>query len=1254
MPDARDDTPHGEGRSPSPGEKRPASEIDTDPEGGVSMDTTEDSSTPNIDDQVAQISMLMQQPPRDGQKGYLISSSWLKKILARSSTHADKADKESLQSELGPVDNSDIILDLGPLKRDFKDEKGDHFVPLRPGLQLSEDYEVVPQEAWDLIMKWYGLADQSPVIVRYAHNTNPEGVENILYELNPPIYTIFKLSNPAAGTTPQVLREKNLPPAKVLAARDTRYMKWLKEAKQLAGIEMASKVRHKSLVLDLSTFSALNESSRERIDIQDQTNNANYNGKMSMSMAGLIGTDVVVLEEQVAGSKGGKWVSEASHQALQRVGLSVEKAEKPEKSKKQLASATAATTSTANSPATSGRSSPVSEIPRGRKKGGRPMGLTGLSNLGNTCYQNAATQCLRAVEELSYYFMSNAHKKELNHNNPLGHKGVLAKSYADLIQSIYVEPTPSSVTPNRFRNTIGRCNPVMSGFEQHDSQEFLMFLLDGLSEDLNRILKKPYIEKPDSTDEMVRNRKALEEFAAKQWDIYKARNDSVVCDLFAGMYKSTLVCPDCHKVSIIFDPFSNLTLPIPEPQIVFKQIVYMALDKPPVAFTVEANKSRPVLDWHKSVATRSARDIDASRLISGDVMGSTFFHVHEEPHVSYDQLGIRQDDKITFMELDSPKEESILIPIFHRKNDVNQYTKRAKRTPFATPTIISITRQESQDLAAIYRKILRHVATMTTRDILNETQPESAQGQQTPEDLDTVVMTEDDAQSVDSRIKTSSVEGEDSIVDVSMQDAAQTPSATTDDTDVADAPPAHPLANVFAPGLLNLFDVRVVPQRPRQSGTIPDGHSLDTAKQYQSLTTRARDVNKSNGSADDNSDEYSDTHGSGSESHGASAWGLVKQGEAIVLDWNDNARDALFGGNKKKDDLRGAATYTDANIEIPRDPEIIARRAQVDSDKAKGTTLDQCLDEFSKVEILGENDAWYCPSCKGFVQASKQFELWSAPDILVVHLKRFGSLRRKLTTKVRFPVTDLDLTDRVTGPEDGRSLKYDLIGVDCHTGGMGGGHYYAHAKNFITGEWCNFNDSFARVIDDPEDVITPQAYLLFYRRQSSEPLGGPELQKIVSKYRKRLDEPDMEISREPSPSGDRQRLGGSPNGSSSGSVGAEATRPSADDESSQSLDTMLAQPSWSFDRTNNSPSYGEATVNDADADLFGDNDSTVAVGDGNSEADTRLGDLSSRPASIQEGSFEDVPPPLLGDDSDDELPVVELRVGEDVKMSTDA
>lgn len=52
----------------------------------------------------------------------------------------------------------------------------------------------------------------------------------------------------------------------------------------------------------------------------------------------------------------------------------------------------------------------------------------------------------------------------------------------------------SSVTPRSFKAKVGRFAPQFSGYAQHDSQEFLAFLLDGMHEDLNRIRNKPYIE----------------------------------------------------------------------------------------------------------------------------------------------------------------------------------------------------------------------------------------------------------------------------------------------------------------------------------------------------------------------------------------------------------------------------------------------------------------------------------------------------------------------------------------------------------------------------------------------------------------------------------------------------------------------------------------------------------------------------------------------------------------------------------------
>lgn len=55
----------------------------------------------------------------------------------------------------------------------------------------------------------------------------------------------------------------------------------------------------------------------------------------------------------------------------------------------------------------------------------------------------------------------------------------------------------------------------------------------------------------------------FQEVAGEAWKIYKIRNDSVILDLFHGLLKSTVVCPECPKVSVTFDPFCHLSLPLP-------------------------------------------------------------------------------------------------------------------------------------------------------------------------------------------------------------------------------------------------------------------------------------------------------------------------------------------------------------------------------------------------------------------------------------------------------------------------------------------------------------------------------------------------------------------------------------------------------------------------------------------------------------------------------------------------------------------
>ena len=151
-------------------------------------------------------------------------------------------------------------------------------------------------------------------------------------------------------------------------------------------------------------------------------------------------------------------------------------------------------------------------------------------------------------------------------------------------------------------------------------------------------------------------------------------------------------------------------------------------------------------------------------------------------------------------------------------------------------------------------------------------------------------------------------------------------------------------------------------------------------------------------------------------------------------------------------------------------------------------SLYDCLDTFRTPEQLGEDNAWYCRTCKEHVQAKKKLDLFNVPPVLVISLKRFkssrgGYFKDKLTDKVDFPVQGLDLTQYVCNNPDNEKVIYDLYGVTNHYGNMGFGHYTAYGFNVEQKQWYDFDDGHVSPMNDPEQVVTEAAYNLFYRKR---------------------------------------------------------------------------------------------------------------------------------------------------------------------------
>ncbi|OZJ02043.1 hypothetical protein BZG36_05083 [Bifiguratus adelaidae] len=784
----------------------------------------------------------------------------------------------------------------------------------------------------------------------------------------------------------------------------------------------------------------------------------------------------------------------------------------------------------------------------------KPPGVCGLSNLGNTCFMNAALQCLSNTRELTEYFLAAKHKEELNTDNPLGMGGQVAEAYGHLIEKLWSGES-DSFAPREFKFTIGRFNGTFTGYQQHDSQELLAFLLDGLHEDLNRILKKPYIELPDVDGQPD------EEIAEQSWRYHKARNDSIIVDLFQGQFKSKLVCLECGKVSVTFDPFMYLSLPMPIKKRTRLTVQYIPYDttRRPLKLTVSLSKDASVQSLKSKVAKWMDTNLDKLLMVEifshkvyrifpnyepiATIQTHDILYIYELPSAipAFNQRGSPSDDTskdwIVFPVTLGYLDEGEAVSSFSR----DQY----RRTEFGHPILVAIPPEESRDWKTIQDVVLKQIHRYITPhedDTIGVNKTGELPGSYPSAEMDTDDLADDpkdpsiatDEDMAEQPVETLVIpfprlsEGANDeylsgrsspeptvLADGKMSEVKEVTfftyqssryssgsdnlfpcgmSISGDMIDVEDRVNKMTSASKSSRPTSALGNVSMV-EEPAVSDEDFDG--LDQPQHTNADTKVGDSAEVPDGQMDIDNDTASVeiNHIAGDLSNSPEAPITIRQGEAMFVQYSKKAALRTFG-IKKSNHFQSLSKDVDTSgfddFQDFQDPEIA--ELEKEAGRQKEISLADCLDEFTREEKLGDDDLWYCPQCKKHQKATKKFDLWKLPEILVVHLKRFShtrAFRDKIDADVDFPTKGLDLSSRVKGKQaESEGLIYDLFGVDNHFGGLGGGHYTAYARNFNNAQWYNFDDSRVSPVD-VEEVKTPAAYLLFFRRRHANSVATP-------------------------------------------------------------------------------------------------------------------------------------------------------------------